>query len=224
MRILIIEGDKETADFIVRGLEAERFAADRAPTAVEGVAWAGTGGYDLVIVDANSGKGTNGPDVCAAIRKEGASLPVIVLSAANDTVSKVRALDLGADDCLAKPFVIAELLARIRALLRREKKLTGPKLTVADIVIDTRTHTATRAGRPLALNRKEFALLEYLMRNVGTALTRRMILEHVWDMNADPFTNTVDVHISFLRAKIDRGRRKKLIETVYGHGYKMGSK
>ncbi len=144
-----------------------------------------------------------------------------MLSVTGDVATKIEALNLGADDYLAKPFSLAELLARVHALLRREKKITGPKLVVADLEMDTRAHTVARAGKVIPLNRKEFALLEYLMRNPGTTLTRSMILEHVWDMNADPFTNTVDVHIRFLREKIDVGRRKKLLKTVHGFGYKI---
>lgn len=221
MKILIIEDEREIADFVARGLEAERFAVDRALTGAEAVAWVKANRYDLAIVDVNLGKNESGLDVCAELRESGETFPIIMLSVTSDAATKVRALNLGADDYLTKPFFIVELLARIRALLRREKKITGPKLALADIVVDTLAHTATRAGKLLVLNRKEFTLLEYLMRNPGTTLTRAMILEHVWDMNADPFTNTVDVHISFLRAKIDSGRRKKLIKTVYGYGYKI---
>jgi DNA-binding response OmpR family regulator len=221
MRILIIEDEREIADFVAKGLEAERFAVDCAFTGAEGMAWAKANRYDLAIMDVHLGKNESGLDVCAKLREEGETFPIIMLSVTSDAATKVRALNLGADDYLTKPFFIVELLARIRALLRREKKIIGPKITIADVVIDTLAHTATRAGKLLVLNRKEFTLLEYLMRNPGTTLTRAMILEHVWDMNADPFTNTVDVHISFLRAKIDGGRRKKLINTVYGYGYKI---
>jgi two-component system OmpR family response regulator len=223
MKILIIEDEREIADFVTRGLEAERFVVDRAPTGAEGVEWAKANRYDLAIIDVNLGKKESGLDVCAELREAGETFPIIMLSVTSDAATKVQALNLGADDYLTKPFFIVELLARIRALLRREKKIIGPKLILADVVVDTLAHTATRAGKLLVLNRKEFTLLEYLMRNLGTTLTRSMILEHVWDMNADPFTNTVDVHISFLRAKIDSGRRDrdKLIKTVYGYGYKM---
>jgi two-component system OmpR family response regulator len=144
-----------------------------------------------------------------------------MLSVTGDTSTKIEALNIGADDYLAKPFSLAELLARIRALLRREKHLVGPKLQIGDLEMDIIAHTVARAGKRIELNRKEFALLEYLMRNPGITLTRSMILEHVWDMNADPFTNTVDVHIRFLREKIDVGRRKKFLKTVHGFGYKI---
>jgi len=170
-------------------------------------------------LDVNLGKNENGLDVCAELRENGEACPIIMLSVTNDSATKVRALNLGADDYLTKPFSIVELLARIRALLRREKKITGPKITIADIVMDTLAHTATRAGKLLPLNRKEFTLLEYLMRNPGTTLTRAMILEHVWDMNADPFTNTVDVHIRRLRAKIPEISSQ--LQTVRNVGYRL---
>ncbi len=221
MRILIIENEKEVADFIVRVLKSERFTVDRASTGAEGLARTKAARYDVAIIDSDLGPGGSGLDACSAIRVGGEAFPIIVLSAANDTAVKIRALDLGADDCLAKPFVAAELLARIRALMRREKKLTGPVLAVGDLVMDTLTHKVSRAGKSIALGRKESVLLEYFMRNPGVPLTRAILLEHVWDMNADPFTNTVDVHISFLRAKIDAGRQKKMIKTVYGYGYKI---
>lgn len=221
MKILIVEDEREVADFIIKGLMAERFVVDWARTAGEGMAFVKAGRYDLVVMDVNLGKSDNGLDLCAALRSAGEIFPIIMLSVTNDAATKVKALNLGADDYLTKPFFIVELLARIRALLRREKKITGPKLVIADIVLDMLAHTATRAGKLLGLSRKEFTLLEYFMRNPGTTLTRAMILENVWDVNADPFTNTVDVHVSFLRTKIDRGRRHKLISTVYGYGYKM---
>ncbi len=221
MRALIIEDEKEIADFVMRGLRAENFAVDWASTGVQGLSWAKVNPYDVAIMDINLGAGENGLDICDVLRKKGVLFPIIMLSVTNDAATKIRALNLGADDYLTKPFFIAELLARIRALLRREKKLVGPNLAIADIVMDTIAHTVTRGGKPLKLSRKEFTLLEYMMRNQGTTLTRGMILEHVWDMNADPFTNTVDVHVSFLRAKIDGHRRKKLLRTVHGYGYKM---
>ncbi len=155
------------------------------------------------------------------VRRKGKIFPIIMLSVTGDAQTKIDALNLGADDYLTKPFSMAELIARIRALLRREKKITEQVLAVADLTMDTRAHTAARGGKPVKLNRKEFALLEYFMRNPGTMLTRSMILDHVWDMSVDPFTNTVDVHMRFLREKIDDGRKKKLLKTVHGYGYKI---
>jgi len=167
------------------------------------------------------GQGGNGLEVCKAARDRGLTFPIIILSVVADLATKVDALNLGADDYLTKPFSSVELAARVRALLRREKTLIGTLIQVGDLVMDTARHEVARGGRQIKLNKKEFALLEYLMRHKGTTLTRAMILEHVWDMNVDPFTNTVDVHIRFLRAKIDDGHKKKLLKTVHGYGYKI---
>jgi DNA-binding response OmpR family regulator len=221
MKILLIEDEREIANFIMNGLRAEHFTVDWAATGTKGLMWAKVNGYDLAILDINLGNGESGIDICEAIRRRGKTFPIIMLSVTNDAHTKIQALNIGADDYLTKPFFVAELLARVRALLRREKKLTGPKLVIADLEMDTLAHKVTRGGKEIKLNRKEYTLLEYFMRNGGTTLTRGMILEHVWDMNADPFTNTVDVHVRFLRAKIDDGQEHKLIKTVHGYGYKM---
>lgn len=221
MRILLIEDEAEIANFIINGLKAEHFAVDWAATGTKGLYWAKVNAYDLAILDINLGNDENGLDVCEEIRKKGKTFPIIMLSVTNDAQTKIHALNIGADDYLTKPFFVAELLARVRALLRREKKLTGPKLVIADLEMDTIAHTVTRGDVEIKLNKKEFTLLEYFMRNAGTTLTRGMILEHVWDINADPFTNTVDVHVRFLRSKIDEGFHKKLLKTVHGYGYKM---
>ena len=220
MRILLIEDEKDIADLVVGSLRAERFAVDWAGTGEQGLGWAKINPYDLGIFDVRL-PGVGGLEVCRAIRKRGKDFPVIMLSVMNDAITKVEALNSGADDYLAKPFFMAELLARIRALLRREKILVGPIFAVADLRMDLALHTVSRGKHPIRLNRKEFSLLEYFMRHPGITLTRAMILEHVWDMNADPFTNTVDVHVRFLRQKIDDGHRKKLLKTVHGYGYKI---
>lgn len=221
MRVLLLEDDQAMADYVLDGLKAERFAVDRAEAGEKGLMWAMVNSYDLGIFDIKLAGGQDGLQVCRTIRERGKTFPIIMVSVTGDVMTKIDALNLGADDYLAKPFSLAELLARVRALLRRERRLIGPRLTVGDLEMDTQAHSVTRAGKPIGLNRKEFALLEYLMRNPGTTLTRAMILEHVWDMNADPFTNTVDVHIRFLREKVDVGRRKKLLKTVHGFGYKI---
>jgi two-component system OmpR family response regulator len=221
MRILLLEDEKDIASFIMSGLKAERFAVDWADTGEKGLMWAKVNAYDLGIFDIKLPGQQDGLQVARMIRERGKMFPIIMLSVTGDVATKIEALNLGADDYLAKPFSLAELLARVHALLRREKKITGPKLIVADLEMDTQAHSVTRGGKEIHLNRKEFALLEYLMRSPGIMLTRSMILEHVWDMNADPFTNTVDVHIRFLREKIDVGWRKKLLKTVHGFGYKI---
>ena len=220
MRILLIEDEKDIADLIMAGLRAERFAVDWADTGEKGLAWAKVNSYDLGICDVRL-PGMGGLEGCRLIREKGKDFPVIMLSVMNDAITKVEALNNGADDYLAKPFFMAELLARVRALLRRQKAVSGPLFTVADLRLDVAAHTVLREEKAIRLNRKEFSLLEYFMRHPGVTLTRAMILEHVWDMNADPFTNTVDVHVRFLRQKIDDGHRKKLLKTVHGYGYKL---
>ena len=247
MRILLIEDEKGIAEFVMNGLRAERFAVDWAATAEKGLLLAKVNPYDAGIFDIRlsgsssqilpsrilQGKTLEGTSdgtrdgkrdglrILEEIRAKGKIFPIIMLSVTSDAQTKIDALNLGADDYLTKPFSMAELTARIRALLRREKKITEKVLTVADLAMDIRAHTVTRGGKRIVLNRKEFALLEYFMRNPGTMLTRGMILDHVWDMNVDPFTNTVDVHVRFLREKIDDGRKKKLLKTIHGYGYKI---
>ena len=220
MRILLIEDEKVIADFVMAGLRTERFAVDWATTGEEGIRWARINQYDLGVFDVRLGD-MRGIEVCKSLREKGKDFPIIMLSVVSDAVTKIEALNSGADDYLTKPFFMAELTARIRALLRREKKTAGSVIQIGDLTMNLLTHQVARANHPITLNRKEFALLEYLMRNPGVTLTRGMILEHVWDMNADPFTNTVDVHIRFLRQKIDVGHHIKLIKTVHGYGYKI---
>ena len=220
MRILIIEDEEEIASFIKKGLASENFAVDWSGTGEKGMELAKTNDYDLVILDIKL-PGKDGITVLKELREAKKTFPVIMLSVKSDTPTKIEALNIGADDYLTKPFSFEELLARIRALLRREKRITGPKLKIAELELDALSHTVVRAGKSIKLNKKEFALLEYFMRNPGITLTRNMILEHVWDMSADPFTNTVDVHVRFLREKIDEGNAKKLLHTVHGYGYKM---
>jgi DNA-binding response OmpR family regulator len=221
MRILIVEDEEEIANFVMRGLRGERFAVDWAATGEKGLMFGKVNPYDCAVVDIKLPGNTDGLDVCKALRDKGRSFPVIMLSAVRDPTVKIRALNLGADDYLIKPFLFAELLARIRALLRRQKNIVGATLTVRDLTMDTQTHTVARGGRPITLNRKEFGLLEYFMRNPGTILTRSMILDHVWDTDVDQLTNTVDVHVSFLRRKVDRDYDEKLIVTMHGYGYKL---
>jgi DNA-binding response OmpR family regulator len=220
MRILLIEDEREIAEFIMHGLRAERFAVDWTNTGEEGLGWAKVNEYDIGVFDVRL-PGMSGVDVCRSLRERKKNFPIIMLSVMNDAVTKIEALNAGADDYLVKPFFMAELLARMRALLRREPRTINPILRIADLVLDAAAHTVQRGKRNIRLNRKEFSLLEYMMRHPGVTLTRGMILEHVWDMNADPFTNTVDVHIRFLRQKIDEGHGKKLIKTVHGYGYKI---
>ena len=220
MRILVIEDEEEIASFIKKGLTAENFAVDCAFDGEEGLKCSHINDYDLAVLDIKLPK-KDGLEVCRQLRRSGKTFPIIILSVKDDMPTKVGALNIGADDYLTKPFSFEELLARTRALLRREKKVIGPKLKLADLEMDVLSHTVVRADKPIKLNKKEFSLLEYFMRNVGTMLTRTMILEHVWDMNIDPFTNTVDDHVRFLREKIDKNHGRKLLHTVHGYGYKM---
>jgi len=220
MRILIVEDEEEIASFIKKGLEAERFSVDHADDGKKGLWLAKTNDYDLIILDIKMPE-KDGLEVCRELREERKSPPILMLGVKTETSVKVEALNTGADDYLTKPFSFEEFLARIRALLRCGKAIAGPKLKVADLEMDTVAYKVTRAGRPIKLTKKEFSLLEYFMRNVGAVLTRNVILEHVWDMNANPFSNTVDVHVQFLRKKIDAGHKRKLIQTIRGSGYKM---
>ena len=221
MRILIIEDEEEIANFVMQGLRSERFAVDWAATSEKGLMFAKVNPYDCAVVDIKLPGNVDGLNIAKALRDKGKTFPIIILSAVRDPQVRIRALNLGADDYLTKPFLFAELLARVRALLRRGKAVTGTTLAVKDLTMDTLTHMVTRAGKRIKLNRKEFGLLEYFMRNPGTLLTRSMILDHVWDTDVDQLTNTVDVHVSFLRRKVDRDADEKLIITIHGYGYKL---
>ncbi len=221
MRVLLVEDEKDIANFVLKGLKAERFVVDWTQKSEQALLWAKVNDYDIAIMDIQIEGPQTGLQICRTIRERGKDYPIIILSVTHDTAIKIEALNSGADDYLTKPFSIGELLARARALLRREKTVVGPILHVADLELDTNSHSVRRGNHHLVLNRKEFGLLEYLMRHPGTILTRNMILEHVWDATTDPFTNTVDVHIRYLRRKIDEGFKKKLIKTIHGHGYKI---
>ncbi|MCH7883208.1 response regulator transcription factor [Patescibacteria group bacterium] len=220
MRILIVEDEEGIASFVGKGLRAEGFSVDWAADDRKGLWLAKTNTYDLIVLDIKLPE-KDGIEICRELRKEKKTLPIIMLTVKSETATKVEALNAGADDYLTKPFSFEELLARIRALLRRPETIVGPKLKVNDLELDTLSHTVVRGSKSIQLSKKEFTLLEYFMRNAGITLTRNMILEHVWDMNVDPFTNTVDVHVRFLREKIDSRHRRKLLHTIHGIGYKM---
>ena len=222
MRILVVEDEKQIADRLKIGLESEFFVVDVAEDGEKGSYFGRTNDYDLIILD-NILPKKIGLQVCEEIRKAGKSVPIIVLSVKSDTTSKVGLLNAGADDYLNKPFSFEELLARVRALLRRPKQVEGELIKIGDLVLDTKKHIVQRGSKEIYLTRKEFALLEYLMKNAGIALSRGMIMEHVWNMNADPFSNTIESHILSLRKKIDAKGKKKLIQTAPGIGYKISS-
>lgn len=220
MRVLIIEDDEAIRRQLVDQLRALSFAADTAADGSEGSYLARTNDYDLIILD-NMLPEKQGPLVCQEIRRVGKTVPILILSVLSDTWRKVQLLDYGADDYLIKPFSAEELAARVRALLRRPAAIQSDVLTVEDLTLDTRQQRVARAGKGIYLTRKEFTLLEYLMRNQGTVLSRGMIIEHVWDMTSDPFSNTIESHIMSLRKKIEGPDRLKLIHTVPGRGYKI---
>ena len=221
MRALFVEDEKDVAQFVLKGLKAERFVVDWTPKSEQALLWAKVNDYDVAIMDIQLEGPQTGLQICRTVRDKGKGYPIIMLSVIHDTAIKIEALNSGADDYLTKPFSFAELMARIRALMRREKVVVGPIIRIADLELNVNAHSVHRGKKQITLNRKEFGLLEYLMRHEGTTLTRNMILEHVWEITTDPFTNTVDVHIRYLRRKIDEGFAKKLIKTVHGHGYKV---
>jgi heavy metal response regulator len=218
MRILVIEDEKKIADFIKRGLKEEGYSVDVASNGEEGHFLATSNEYDLVILDLMLPK-MDGMSLCRLLRKEKLSTPLIMLTAKDTVKDKVAGLDCGADDYLTKPFAFEELLARIRSILRKKDSSLPTKLQVADLSLDLLTHKVMRQGKEIVLSNKEYALLEYLMRNRGSIVSRTMISEHVWDVNFDTFTNVIDVYINYLRNKIDRDFEKKLLHTVRGRGY-----
>ncbi len=206
------------AAYLMKELRREGFSPDAASSDPEILARIKGFPYDAAVFDADSC-----PGVLCSVRMRGASFPILVVSYDAAPSSRAAFLDMGADDCLSKPFAMVELVARLRALLRRTPRLEGPVLRVGDLALDTVAQSVARGGTALSLGRQEFVLLEYLMRHAGVPLTRTMILEHAWDMNADILSNTVDAHICFLRAKVDRGASpdRHLIRTVRGYGYKI---
>ena len=218
MRILIIEDEGKIAAFLKRGLKEEGYAVDVAADGEQGHFLASTQEYDLIILDLML-PGMDGISLCRKLRSGGNEVKILILSARDKVKEKVLGLDAGADDYLTKPFAFEELLARVRALLRKREAGSPTKLQVADLSMDLLTHKVMRAGREIELTAKEFSLLEYLMLNAGTVVTRTMIAEHVWDVNFDTFTNVIDVYMSYIRDKIDRKFPKKLIRTVRGRGY-----
>ncbi len=218
MRILLVEDDSGVAGFIVKGLTEERYAVDLSTDGEEGYVRASAIAYDLIILDVMLPH-LDGLSICRRLRSQGQSVPIILLTAKDAIEDRVTGLDMGADDYLTKPFAFPELLARIRSLLRRGSGQTATRLKVGDLEMDPVTHQAWRAGQEQTLTNKEYAILEYLMRNENRVLTRSAIIEHVWDIQYDNLTNIVDVHIRSLRAKIDREFATTLIHTVRGVGY-----
>ena len=219
MRVLVIEDDRETAQFLQRSLRESGHAADVAGDGDSGLAMAREGRYDVLIVDRMLPR-RDGLSVVQTLRSEGARTPVLILSALGEVDDRVKGLRAGGDDYLTKPYAYTELLARIEALARRpapEEQTT--RYTVGELSLDRLSHKVTRAGEQILLQPREFRLLEYLMRNAGQVVTRTMLLENVWDYHFDPQTNVIDVHISRLRGKIDKAFATQLLHTVRGAGY-----
>ncbi len=220
MRALIIEDDSSVAAFIQQGLREASYATELANNGEDGLRLALAGGYDVILLDLML-PGRDGFDVLKNLRQSGVTTPVLCLTARDAVDDRVRGLDLGADDYLAKPFSFVELLARLRALLRRGAALTTNSIVVGDLVIDLLGRRVDRGGRRIDLSAREFALLECLGRGGGQPLPRTMLLERVWDVKQEPLTNVIDVHINRLRRKIDYGFSRPLIHTVRGVGYAL---
>jgi len=218
MRILIVEDDKRIANFVQKGLKEEQYAVDAVYNGEDGEFWAEVNEYDLIILDVMLPK-KNGLAVCQSLRQKKINTPIMMLTARDAVEDKVNGLDSGADDYLSKPFAFDELLARCRALLRRTQSYKTKTLKAAGLEVDTVTRRVSRDGRDIALSGKEYALLEYLLRNKGIIISETKIVEHVWDMSYDPMTNVVNVYIHHLRKKIDAGFDKKLLHTVRNSGY-----
>ncbi len=220
MRILLVEDEEKVSRFIVRGLSAESFAVDTAPDGRSGLELATTYNYDLIILDLML-PGLNGTEVLRRIRRADHRVPILMLTARDAVADKVEHLEAGADDYLTKPFAFAELMARIKALLRRGSVDRPSVLRVADLEVDRLSQQVRRSSRRIELTAKEYALLEYLIANAGRVLSRTMIIDHVWDQSFDGATNIVDVYVRHLRNKVDDGHEAKLIRTVRGVGYKI---
>jgi two-component system copper resistance phosphate regulon response regulator CusR len=218
MRLLLIEDEQMVADVIVRGLRAERFAVDVAHDGITGWQMASTVEYDLIILDLML-PGISGTEVLKRLQRAGSKAAVLVLTARDSLGDKVQQFEAGADDYLTKPFAYAELIVRIKALLRRPPTSHTYTVRVGDLELDRLTQKVRRAGRRIDLTAKEYALLEYFAANAGRVLTRTMIMEHVWDESFEGLTNIVDVYVRHLRAKVDEAHEQKLIRTVRGAGY-----
>lgn len=220
MRILLIEDEHKIANSIKKGLVQESYAVDAVYTGTEGLDLASTEEYDLIILDILL-PGINGLEICRKLRSQNIHTPILILTAKAQISDKVEGLNAGADDYLPKPFAFEELLARIRALVRRPKKVTGNILKLADLSLDTISFEVKRGNKIIKLSSREFALLEYLLRHPNQTLTKEQLMGHVWDYDADILPNTVEVYIGYLRTKIDKAFKKAppLIHTMRGFGY-----
>ena len=220
MRILVVEDDAALASYIRKGLESEHYAVEVALDGEQGSMMANDVDYDLLVLDLNLPK-LDGISLLRNLRSRKPHIPVLVLTGRSRVEDRVQALDSGADDCVNKPFSYSEVSARVRALMRRGRPSVESVLQVGDLQLDRVERKVHRNGRQIELTTKEFALLEYLMRNAGRHITRSMIIEHVWNISFDTSTNVVDVYINYLRKKIDEGSNCRLIHTVRGVGYEL---
>lgn len=222
MRILIVEDEHLIANSIKKGLKQEHFAVDVAYDGSDGFDLAATEDYDLIILDLMLPM-MGGEEICQSLREKGHETPILILTAKDRISDRVKGLNLGADDYLVKPFSFEELLARVRAVLRRPKNSLGETLLASDLILNSKNFQVTRANQPISLSIKEFSLLEYLLRNKNHTISKDQIISHIWDYDADILPNTVEAHIRNLREKIDRPfkNKKPLIETVRGFGYRI---
>lgn len=221
MRILLVEDDPRIANFVAKGLREQAYAVDVAATGEDALYQASINTYDLAILDVMI-PAPDGFEVCRQLRQSGLRFPILMLTARDATEDRVHGLDTGADDYLIKPFEFRELLARLRALLRRSGELRPNRIEVEDLVLDTAAQTAARGAKQIPLTTKEYALLEYLARNAGRVVGREEISEHVWDESFDSFSNTIEVYVNRLRRKIDERASRPLIHTRRGAGYMLG--
>ena len=218
MRLLVVEDDPKLARVIARGLREEAYAVDVSGDGRDAIAQAAINSYDAIVLDIML-PGADGLAVCRELRARGIKTPILMLTARDAIADRIAGLDTGADDYLTKPFDFGELLARLRALLRRPEALQPAQMKIGDLEIDSLAHSVTRAGVPISLTSKEYALLELLTRHAGQVVSRADIVAHVWDDNHDPFTNAVEVYVNRLRGKIDREPWRPLIHTRRGAGY-----
>ncbi|MES2314835.1 MAG: response regulator transcription factor [Patescibacteria group bacterium] len=220
MKILLVEDDPSISDALSLGLRADTHAVDIAPNGNEGSFLGRNYDYDCILLD-HSLPGKNGLTVCSDIRGAGKMTPIIFISVTGGVETKVLALDSGADDYMVKPFSFIELRSRIKAVARRTPTVQSNQRIIDDLILEPNSHSAQRGGKHIHLTKKEFALLEYMMRHQSIILSRSTIMEHVWTADSDPFSNTVEAHIRNLRKKINAGKKKDLIANVPGHGYMM---
>ncbi len=220
MRILVIEDEKDSQDYLRDRLREKSFAVDIADTGTRGIYLAKTNEYDLILLDYALPE-KNGFTVCEDLRTSCIHTPIIMMSVSDASTYKVRGLNIGADDYVSKPFSFEELHARMQAILRRPQGIQSSLLTIDDLVLDSAKQIVTRDGKSIYLTRKEFSLLEYMLKHKSVVVSRGQIMEHIWDLDLDPFSNTIETHILNLRRKIEAPSKTKLIHSVPGRGYKI---